>query len=68
MARQDGSVLCSEAIARDADVGVEGDPHCAAVCVEGWWSNVTTKPARERFVLWKNLGLSVPGVKFQTEL
>lgn len=42
---QNGPVLCSEAAACDAAIRVEGDPHCAAVCVHCWWRHVTTEPA-----------------------
>lgn len=45
--RQDGPVLCSEAVACDAAVRVESDPHCAAVCVDCWRCYVSTEPAGE---------------------
>lgn len=45
-----GPVLGSEAVACDAAIRVEGDPHCTAVCVDRRWRYVTTEPARETFV------------------
>lgn len=42
---QHGPVLSREAGACDAAVGVEGDPHRAAVCVDRWRCHVTTEPA-----------------------
>lgn len=43
--RQYGPVLCREAAACDAAIRVEGDPHCAAVCVNCRRRHVTTEPA-----------------------
>ena len=55
---QNGPVLRSEAAACDAAIRVEGDPHCAAVCVHCWWRHVTAEPAGGRATTFNNLNLS----------
>lgn len=47
MSGQYGPVLSTETIACNAAIRVKGDPHRAAVCVDCWWSYVTTEPVGE---------------------
>lgn len=49
VSRQYSPVLSCEAGAGDAAVRAEGDPHCAAVCVDRWWCYVSTEPAGENY-------------------